>query len=97
MANQGDPSTGVALLGLVLAAGGFFSFETILYFQFGWQIAALPVAAIIAVLGYRLCWVPTDGSAGPMGGNAGASGSDAGTGYVVRLDPEDPDAGIPRR
>lgn len=97
MPNQGDPSTGTALFGLMLAASSFIAFEMILYLKFGWEIAALPVLAMLMVLGYRMCWVPADGSAGPMGGNAGARGSGAGAGYVVRLDPDDPDAGLPRR
>lgn len=97
MSNQGDPSTATALFGAVLACVGFIGFEAILYAEFGWKIAALPVFAIIAVLGYRACWVPTDGTAGPMGGSAGTRGSAAGMPYVVQLDPDDPDAGVPRR
>lgn len=97
MTNQGDPSTATALFGALLACAGFIGFEMILFFEFGWRIAGLPVCAVIAVLGYRLCWVPADGSAGPMGGNAGANGSGAGMPYVVQLNPEDPDAGVPRR
>jgi hypothetical protein len=90
MATRKEDSTGFVLFGLVLWAGGGGTFEAILFYTFGWQIAALPVAAFLCVLGHRVVWPPADG-------NAGTSGSRAGTPYVVQLDPEDPDAGVPRQ
>lgn len=85
-----EPGTGFLLFAMILCLGSGGAFEAILYFVFGWQIAALPVLAFLCVLGYRAAWVPADG-------NAGTRGNDAGAGYVIRLDPDDPDAGVPRR
>lgn len=90
MPPQKDPSTPVALFGALLFLASFGAFEWILFDTFGWRIAALPALAIFGTLGYVLCWVP-------VSGNAGTSGNGTGTGYTVQLDPDDPDAGIPRR
>jgi len=90
MSDRKEPSTLAALFGMLLFAGGGIAFEMILWQRFGWEIALLPVCIVFAVVGYQLCWVPADG-------NAGTGGSGTGTGYVVQVNPEDPDAGIPRR
>jgi hypothetical protein len=90
MANQGDPSTGFAIFGLFLFGIGGGAFEAILFYKFGWQVAALPLAAFLCVVGYQIAWPPANG-------NAGTSGNGAGVPFVVRIDPDDPDAGLPRR
>lgn len=85
---QKEPSTGFAVFGLVLFAGPGIAFEMILWHFFGWHVAALPILAALCVLGYRIAW-PVDS------GNAGAGGNGAGVPYAIRINPEDPDAGIP--
>lgn len=94
MSAQREPSTGFVVFGLVLFAGPGIAFEAILYFTFGWQIAALPILACLIVLGYRIVWVPVDGSGN---GSAGTREPGAGMRYMVELNPEDPDAGVPRK
>lgn len=90
MASRKDPSTGFAIFGLVLFIGPGIAFEMILFYTFGWQIAALPFLAAFALLGYRIAWPPVDG-------NAGTGGNGAGVPFALQIDPEDPDAGIPRQ
>jgi hypothetical protein len=90
MSANNDPSTGFAIFGLILWAVSGGAFEWLLFDLFGWKIAALPVLGYLCVLGYQIVWPPVSGS-------AGTGGSGTGVPYAVRIDPDDPDAGIPRR
>lgn len=93
MVQRNEPSGGFLAFGMILFVGGGMSTLALLWITFGWQVAVIPVAAWVCLIGYRVCWVPADGSGN---GNAGTGAGTAGVPYVVQLDPEDPDAGIPR-
>lgn len=90
MVAQKEHSTAFSLFGVLLWAGAFMAFEMILWTRFGWEIAALPPLAFLTKLGYDVAWPPANG-------NAGTNGNGTGTGYVIELNPDDPDAGLPRR
>jgi hypothetical protein len=90
MTQQKEPSAAFAVFGLVLFIVSGMIGELILWQRFGWEVAALPACLAFGTIGFRIAWPPADG-------NAGARGSGAGAPYVIQLDPEDPDAGIPRR
>lgn len=90
MVQQKEPGTAFAVFGLILFLVSGVAFELILWHKFDWEIAALPACLAFGSIGFRIAWPPADG-------NAGASGNGAGVPYAVRIDPDDPDAGVPRQ
>lgn len=94
MSDRKAPGIAFEVTGLILFLASGMTFVMILWQRFGWEFAALAACLAFGTVGFRMCWGPASGSAGT---GAGARGSDAGVPFAVALDPEDPDAGIPRR
>lgn len=89
---QGENSGGTTrpIIGLILLSISPTGFLALLVWQVGWWSLAFPALGLLALLGWRMVTVPASGS-------AGAGGNGAGVPYVIQLNPEDPNAGVPRR
>jgi len=78
------------LVGLILLAASPIAFLALLVVHIGWWVLVFPALALTTFLGWRMATVRGNGS-------AGAREREAGMPYAVELDPDDPDAGVPRR